>query len=211
MLNRKLIHAFSVVSMIFGAASMVGIIGILNKPADFKDETITKAVAFNLPPKIVKPKTKPKPKPKQIRQSQPQKSVAPPAPNLSSAIAGLSFELPGFSSSDIADNKDDFLEGAGNSVMTEDSVDKRPQQTKLVNPQFPGKARQQGIEGFVKLNLFITKDGTVQKVKVLESEPKGVFDEAAIVAAKQWEFEPAEYNNEPVAAWFKRKIAFKLQ
>jgi protein TonB len=95
-------------------------------------------------------------------------------------------------------------------VMTEDAVDKKPVPRKQSAPEFPAKARQRGIQGFVKLNLFINGEGSVEKVRVLEAEPQGVFEESAIAAAQAWEFEPAEYNGNPVTGWFKRTVSFRL-
>lgn len=155
------------------------------------------------------------PKRRQRPQRRPTKTVSPklaPAPDLTSAISGLSFDLPGFEAADLGSMGDDML-GAGqakNMVMTEEAVDKKPVPRKQAAPVFPAKARQRGIEGFVKLNLFINQSGLVEKVRVLEAEPQGMFEESAVAAAQSWEFTPAEYNGSPVTGWFKRTISFRL-
>lgn len=55
-------------------------------------------------------------------------------------------------------------------------------------PQYPVKAAQDRVEGFVTLSFKVLKDGSVQNVKVTESNPPQVFDEAAIAAVSKWEF-----------------------
>lgn len=178
------------------------------------------------PPKMDKPeavafeveKTPPKRERNRVRQEKPVRKPAAaaklaPAPSLGSALAGISFNLPGFDAQDLAGVGKDMVGATGSAktmVMTEDAVDKKPTPVKQVAPAFPPKARQRGIEGYVKLNLFITNSGAVEKVKVLEAEPQGVFEDAAIAAAQAWEFSPAEYNGAPVNGWFKRTVSFRL-
>lgn len=55
-------------------------------------------------------------------------------------------------------------------------------------PQYPIKAAQDKVEGFVTLSFKVSKDGSVQNVKVTESKPPQVFDAAAIAAVSKWEF-----------------------
>lgn len=55
-------------------------------------------------------------------------------------------------------------------------------------PQYPAKAAQDKIEGFVTLSFKVNKDGSVQNVKVTESSPPQVFDDAAVEAVSKWEF-----------------------
>lgn len=61
---------------------------------------------------------------------------------------------------------------------------------KRVPPIYPEKAVQNELEGFVVLSFDITETGTTDNVKVVESQPAGVFDKSAKVALKQWEYKP---------------------
>ena len=47
------------------------------------------------------------------------------------------------------------------------------------------------IEGYVKVAYDVSVDGSVTNVRVVESDPPGVFDEAAVAAVRTWRFHPA--------------------
>jgi protein TonB len=47
-----------------------------------------------------------------------------------------------------------------------------------------------GQEGWVLLEFDITEVGTVDNVKVIESEPRRVFDSSARRALLKWKYKP---------------------
>jgi protein TonB len=57
-----------------------------------------------------------------------------------------------------------------------------------VKPKYPREAEDQHIEGRVKVRLSVELDGSVSAVKILMSEPPGVFDEEVLKAVKQYRF-----------------------
>jgi len=61
-----------------------------------------------------------------------------------------------------------------------------------VQPKYPRSAFEAGIGGHVVLELTVQKDGHVwpESIKVLETEPKGVFDKVAKDAAMQFRYQP---------------------
>ena len=59
-----------------------------------------------------------------------------------------------------------------------------------VTPQYPRRALARGIEGYVLLEFTVTKTGAVENPVVVESEPSGVFDAAAIKAALRFKYKP---------------------
>jgi periplasmic protein TonB len=205
-------HLVSSAVMVVGSTLVFGALYMMNSdPGEPPAVERSEAIALNVertPPK--RDQKRQRAERKTIKQNTAAKLA--PTPSLGSALAGISFRLPGFESGDLSGVGNDMV-GAGsakNMVMTEDAVDKKPAPVKQNPPQFPQKARQRGLEGYVKLNLFINQEGLVEKVKVLEAEPQGVFEDSAIAAAQSWEFTPAEYNGNPVTGWFKRTVSFRL-
>jgi len=160
--------------------------------------------------KVVKPKTKPKPKPKPKKtKTKPHRST--PTPNVGSNLSGIDTGLESFMSDDM--NIDDSLLGdvGKDVVMSEGSVDKAPSPVQRSAMEYPKKAKKMGIKGYVLLNLLIDANGNVVKVKILESEPAGVFDDVAKQGVSGWKFAPGEYKGKAVKVWAKQKIRFDFQ
>jgi len=59
-----------------------------------------------------------------------------------------------------------------------------------INPEYPRRAQSRGIEGWVQFEFTITPAGTVKDLKVIDSEPKGLFEDAATKAIMRWKYNP---------------------
>ena len=59
-----------------------------------------------------------------------------------------------------------------------------------VAPQYPRRAAQKGIEGYVVVEFTVSKLGTVKDVRVIEANPANIFNRAAISAAKKFKYKP---------------------
>ncbi len=95
---------------------------------------------------------------------------------LESWLASLEIAVRG----GITENPDDFLK-------------------RLVNfpkPTYPGLAQRAGLQGIVKLQVRIKKDGSIEIQKLLEGDP--ALADAAIAAVKDWRAKPAWINGKPV-------------
>jgi protein TonB len=79
-----------------------------------------------------------------------------------------------------------------------------------IPPQYPYRAQRRGIEGWVRVSLLITEQGTVQDVVVVEAEPAGMFENAAIQAVSKWKFKPRIEGGKPVAIRAEQVVTFKL-
>lgn len=77
-------------------------------------------------------------------------------------------------------------------------------------PRYPRSAARNRTEGRVTLLLTVASDGTVSDADVVESEPEGVFDEAAIQAVRTWKFAPHVKDGEPVEQVGLQAIYFKM-
>jgi protein TonB len=67
-----------------------------------------------------------------------------------------------------------------------------------VAPEYPRRALQRGIEGYVIVEYTVTKLGTVANPRVIEAEPPGMFDEAAIKSALKYKYKPRVVDGEPI-------------
>lgn len=80
--------------------------------------------------------------------------------------------------------------------------------SRLPPPKYPAEAAAGKVSGKVVLIVDVAADGTVRNVAVEKSEPAGVFDTAAVEAAKQWTFNPSMKNGKPVAGRVRVPITF---
>lgn len=63
---------------------------------------------------------------------------------------------------------------------------------KRVNPKYPRRAKMKKQDGFVQLAFNIDKGGLVSNIKVIDANPKGVFEKSSIKAIKKWKFKEHE-------------------
>jgi len=68
-----------------------------------------------------------------------------------------------------------------------------------VDPDYPPRAKQQGIGGWVELEFTISPIGTVQDARVTASKPTFIFDRAALRAVRKWRYNPKTQDGVPVA------------
>jgi len=59
-----------------------------------------------------------------------------------------------------------------------------------IEPQYPNRAANRGIEGWVLVQFTITPAGTVKDAAVVDAAPKGYFEEAALKAIGRWRYNP---------------------
>jgi len=65
-----------------------------------------------------------------------------------------------------------------------------------VEPVYPPLARNARVQGQVVLTAIISKDGTIQDLRVLSGHP--LLVQAALDAVRQWRYKPYLLNGEPV-------------
>lgn len=200
---------FSIMSMIFGAAIVfVSLILINDFSKSFSNDSAKQISQIQVQKKKPKPKAAPKPKKK---TSKPKKLSAPmPPASLTTPLSGLDFDLPAFSSSELDQFGGDLLNEQKNVIMTDDSVDKPPQAINRQAIPYPASARAQGVEGYVVLSLLIDMKGEIERVKIIEASPSGVFDQVVEQGIHNWKFQPAIYQGVPVKVWARQKIRFNL-
>jgi TonB family protein len=101
------------------------------------------------------------------------------------------------------DAKMDWLESWLNSLeisirggVTENAEDFQKRLVNSPKPSYPALAQRAGLQGFVKLQVRVKKDGSVEVQKLLEGEP--ALADAAIAAVKTWRAKPAWMSGKPV-------------
>jgi protein TonB len=77
-----------------------------------------------------------------------------------------------------------------------------------VQPTYPGLARSARIQGAVLLQAIISKDGSIENLRLLSGHP--MLAPAAIEAVKQWRYRPYLLNNEPVEVETQVTVNFSL-
>lgn len=201
----------AVMMMFVGCVLVFGTILLMNKPVPPPQKDKARSIMSMQVEK--KRKT-----PERSRPERPQRKVkssdAPraPLPDLSSGLTNADLGIPSLDVGQVMGLAANAVgaSSAKSLVMTEDSVDVSPRPMRRTSPAYPARARAKSIEGYVTLRVLIGVSGQVEKVKIEDSSPVGVFDEAAVEAVSGWSFEPALYRGEKVRVWAKQTVRFNL-
>lgn len=202
-------YAWALATMLLGTGIVFGVVITMNELASAPEQKKKdQSTSFE----VAKPEKEPPPPPDKPEPQKQQKPANPPPPlaNLDSAIGSVDIPMPGVDTQSLAKAGESGVGGKKDVVMTDETVDKPPKPVQQAPMQYPPEAKAEGTEGYVVLSILITKSGEVQKVRVLDSEPKGVFDSVAAQAIRKWRFEPARYQGEPVKVWARQRIQFDL-
>lgn len=97
-------------------------------------------------------------------------------------------------------------------VSTADHVQLSPQTAQSVTvsvpPDYPLLARQMKVQGSVKLQALISRDGTIQELQILSGP--SILAAAAREAVKQWHFKPYIQNGQPVETQARITVNFTI-
>ena len=77
-----------------------------------------------------------------------------------------------------------------------------------ITPDYPPLAKMARIQGTVKLEAVISKDGTIQELKVISGHP--LLVKAAVSAVQQWRYRPTLLSGEPVEVQTEVDVIFTL-
>ena len=87
-------------------------------------------------------------------------------------------------------------------------VPEKPTIVKQAVPMYPERARQEGIEGDVLVEMVVGTDGTVQAVQILSGP--SVFHESAREAAARMVFSPARQDHHSVRVKVLQRFSYRL-
>jgi TonB family protein len=86
----------------------------------------------------------------------------------------------------------------------------QPKLLNKVEPQYTKEAAKKKIQGMAVLSVVIDADGQPQDIRVIRNLDPGL-DQKAIEAVRQWTFEPATKDGQPVAVKATIEVNFKLK
>jgi len=89
-------------------------------------------------------------------------------------------------------------------------LDSPPTPVIRVPPVYPYRAREQGIEGVVRVKILVDADGSVGRVIIVDSRPENIFDDAVRGSVPQWKFSPGKIAGRSVTAWVVTNVKFEL-
>lgn len=101
---------------------------------------------------------------------------------------------------------------AGTPANSGERVQLSPQATQSVTvsvpPDYPLLARQMRVQGAVRLQALISREGTIQELQILSGP--GILAAAAREAVKQWHFKPYIQNGQPVETQARITVNFTI-
>jgi protein TonB len=81
---------------------------------------------------------------------------------------------------------------------------------RAINPTYPQHERDRGIEGSVTVELLVDQFGMVAQATALNLVGPVSFQDAALDAVRQFEFQPPVIDGEPSTMWIKFIIKFRM-
>ena len=78
--------------------------------------------------------------------------------------------------------------------------------------KYPRRAQRMNAEGFVQLKFDVNEEGKMIDLRVAESEPRLVFDKAAVLYFQRMSLDPPKLNGAPVyVSNISSRLKFRLQ
>jgi protein TonB len=93
---------------------------------------------------------------------------------------------------------------------TFEPLEREPVLVKKVEPVYPGTAIRAGLEGRVWVKILVGTDGRAKDAVVVRSTYE-IFNEPALVAARQFVFTPGYMTSGPVEVWVTVPFGFRLR
>ncbi|MBY6188635.1 energy transducer TonB [Marinobacter hydrocarbonoclasticus] len=126
--------------------------------------------------------------------------------NASTASVEMAMDLPSLA-----------LEGPGNIQIGMPgkaemaTADRQAMPLYRVEPAYPQRALRMRAEGYVVMEFTIDEQGRPRNIRVIESEPIRLFDQAAMKALSRWKYQPKQLDGKAVPQPGQTaKLEFKL-
>jgi periplasmic protein TonB len=80
-----------------------------------------------------------------------------------------------------------------------------------VQPSYPIRAAERGIEGYVVVEFDVTELGMTENIRVVFAEPQNMFERSVLQAVQRWKYKPRQVDGVPVRSYSVReRISFTL-
>lgn len=80
-----------------------------------------------------------------------------------------------------------------------------------IPPQYPIRAAERGIEGWVLIEFLVTETGSVVDPVIIDADPPNIFNRAALRAVVKWKYRPMMVGGKPVAWKTQVVLTFELE
>ena len=67
-----------------------------------------------------------------------------------------------------------------------------------IDPKYPRSALRKGVSGWVLVSYAINQRGGTEDIQVVDSSPKGYFENSATAAMARWKYKPHIQEQKPV-------------
>lgn len=76
--------------------------------------------------------------------------------------------------------------------------------------EYPSEAKSKGVQGYVVVRLQVGTSGEIENIKIVESNPRGYFDQSVLKFVNSWKFEPGVKSGKVASTWLDQKVRFEL-
>ncbi len=94
-------------------------------------------------------------------------------------------------------------------VFSAESLDKRPVPISQISPRYPTKLKIAKISGEATVDFVVATDGSIQDVTVV-SASHTEFGASAVLAVKQWLFQPGIHDGKPAVTTMRCTFPFRI-
>ncbi|MFC3094993.1 energy transducer TonB [Alteromonas sediminis] len=196
-------------SILIGAAIAFGLFVLMakliensNRPADEIPEVPVIDIVMSEPDDDTQTRTRVPPPPPPPPQQPPK--VQPTEPDVAEPDnVGFSLSVPDIGTGNMG------VDIGGVGAMRQDG-----EATPIVRiePKYPPQAARDGKEGWVRLSFTINEQGGVEDIKVIDADPKRVFDREARRALAKWKYKPKIEGGKAVKQFAQTvQLDFKLE
>ncbi len=160
------------------------------------------------PPEAEAPPPPPPTEPEPPPEPPPQLAESAPPLNLSVSL-DVAFGSGGALAGTADWLREAVAQAGGPEAFSVADLERRPELLSSVPPAYPEPLRRARIEGAVTLALVVDDTGRVEDLRV-ESSTHKEFEAPALDAVRRWKFKPGQKDGQPVRAYLRQTIRFRL-